>query len=189
MGLPSCNRCYQSMVQTLKAQFCHRCCNWDYNLQSKTRLFDPTDFTHYPKSCSPDNPHVFPSNRTANETHLVPIRQSFENMITAVRVAYYEHTQGTWTNKITVRTYLHSMAIDKVIQERVLESADKYKQGLPVSEDDYLPRTWKLCVEMGFGFDNFVEESLNPSRYDHFVEESLKWSWCDPFIQKCLTSS
>ena len=27
VGLPSCNRCYQNMVQTLKAQFCQRCCN------------------------------------------------------------------------------------------------------------------------------------------------------------------
>ena len=77
-GLPSCNRCYQAMIKTFQLQFCDRCCNWEYGTSSKARFFDSTAHSNYPKQCCPNNPHIFPVNRTANETHLVTFRQTFK---------------------------------------------------------------------------------------------------------------
>ena len=62
----------------------------------KARLFDTTQDTDYPKTCSTDNPNVFRVSRTANETHIVTVRQRFEWMVSGVRAAWFDYAQGTW---------------------------------------------------------------------------------------------
>ena len=116
VGLLSCQRCFERMVKKLLVihipdkQQCHRCCDWDQFSQSNVNKFNKTEGTNYPNSCSSNNPHSFPPQRTVNETHTVCIEQSFPQMTSSVKAALpYASFYRRSTFAVRVRLlYCHS---------------------------------------------------------------------------------
>ena len=51
---------------------------------------------------------------------------------------------GYMENKKTTRAYLQSMAVDDVVQKRVLNAASRMKKGEIVKESDYIPPIWNF---------------------------------------------
>ena len=165
VGLPSCQRCFERMVKKLLGihvtdeQQCHRCCDWDQFSPSNANRFDKTEGTKYPTSCSTRNPHNFPPQRTVNETHTVCIKQSFTQMISSVKAAFFEYgnSDGTWKSQDTVKYYLALNGISTKVQTWVCQAGRKARRGETVNESYYIPTLWQL----GFSFDLWIETAMH----------------------------
>ena len=88
-----------------------------------------------------------------NERYLVTTKQHFDWLPGGFRAAFYEHSQDKWKTKATTKAYLHSMAIDDIIQKRVCDAANQFKSGENMNGNNYIPPIQKI----GFRKDIFVE--------------------------------
>ena len=166
--LPSCERCFWSMVELAlylaapdssvecpSLRTCNICCKFDQFTTSNAKKFDKTEGTKYPiESCS-NLPQ--PKDREVGISHLVSVEQSFPWLVQVVRFAFDNHSRGLWRYKYTVEAYLQSAAINADIQKRVCDAADRYKKQKIVHEREYIPRVWQL----GYSIAIFVEASMH----------------------------
>ena len=167
VGLPSYLQCYEHRLERLlnrpiQTQPCHnKCCDWNQLSKSNANKFHKTAGTPYPQSCSNDNPHIFPANRTCRESHIIPIKQTFAKMSSGTNAGLHEYSNGTWSSQATLKYYLSSIGVNVKVQDKVCKAGVSLKKNEDVSEKDYLPEIWQPPLCNYFNISLWVETTMH----------------------------
>ena len=150
-----CKKCFETLMSTLQNSaypklevldetdnVCQDCSQWDAN-NAFTPLLDKYPSTSSAEQDCPDAP----TNRSANETHHIPMMQSFEWLRMGLLYSYYNctlnDTSARW-RQYNLKPYLRSMAISNGIIKDVWASAKQKNRYPNLNPLPFMPYLWTI---------------------------------------------
>ena len=199
--LPSCQVCFKSRIMRLSLNTegddnpytdtlsCELCCDWNYDnansegwrrSSSLQKIFPERGgrndgWRKYPKSSS-GSVQLPLSRALPEESHIRPMRLTFQFLIDGVSVAFYNLTAGAW-HIYQKDMYLQTYGVNGAILKMCDQASAKAKEELaailnPVERDERLktmlstdellrlgaiPKIWSLGLKMGLDIEHFIE--------------------------------
>ncbi len=193
--LPSCQVCFKSRIMRLSlntedayttaGHSCELCCDWNYDIphskgwqrsSSLQKIFPKGDaWRKYPKSSS-GSVQVPLSRALPEESHIRPMRLTFQFLIDGVSVAFHNLTTGAW-HSYHKDMYLQTYGVNGAILKMCDQASAKAKEELAaidneaergerlkamLSTDELLrlgaiPKIWSLGLKMRLDIDHFIE--------------------------------
>ena len=217
--LPDCKKCFQKRLEAVlkdcNSNFsiprCRQCCQWNLlsDSVSRKRVLVPKN---YPTTKHHDSPDA-PIGRQVGIQYIVPVHQTFQWLILAVRFAVHNVSAGVW-NKGVMEAFLRTCSIatsvrnniwmkcrpKNNVQQDVVENGDdtEINDGYePCVDDDdengTIPKIWKSMLQMNAYIDCAMHllfhgiVAYSVERIDEFMKDHSLTPKFEGIVNKYMT--
>jgi hypothetical protein len=155
---PYCQNCFDHAIKRVFGEnvgdrSCTSCFGWSFSSTSINRCHHPKPPNDYPTTIAESAPH-YPDHRATSELEIIPLRQSFKCLQTAVDFAIYnashpsKETNKSWTGK-EFNTYLRTCGIgNKARQKAWAIVLQARKETIGILNMSHSPRIWNSDLDM-----------------------------------------